>query len=677
MKCLLPIVFLVLIHFSSLSQHWEIDRYEVDTLQIYNPQETTYTFYIDAKSQGFFVNKEKVVWLPGVRIKIVNNTGKTITNNTYREHDGRVMWYREKWNKTLQPGEEMILVSKWSAHRMPRVPFSRSISFVYTIDTSSYSFSLQTWGEFVVDLDEQKRASDRKKAALAQKNAVKQTEKQPVQKTKISQAPLLTRTYDTIQRVKKKSYYRGEQVNRRTRKDFKIGKWVTLYEDNKLKTLEFYSGKDHHWDSAYFYYETTGRFERKLYHVKLSETAIKKQEFNDQGILYKTFLWNGEEIIESRYKTYYPDKTLRSEYFPFPMNYRLDYYQNGRVLKKSLYSFEGKLDTVLYYHNSEAGGLKRMELYASNDRVRYRYDYDEDGDLLLREDVYHRTSMSYKYLEKKDSFYVVESYYNGKLSWTDRGTRKNNDLWSGTRTSSQGGIYSFPKVYIEGRQNGFYYKGEWVNRSDTLRQQGKWLTFHRSGGIKEFAMYTNGVRDSVYTYYEFGELNSIVYSRGPFSKDRRQRKRFYEGGEVKFEEGGFESDTVWVSYFRSGEFNQLKKRNGDVYHFEKGDVCTYKVIRPKRVNGSYSFDGMNHYAHPRVRGYGPEEHYYKNCKLYKRITSKYYRVDGVEGGESQTNSYEIEKGDFVDEMLYTGTREYYNSDHRYVRTVQVRKGQEI
>lgn len=624
--------------------------------------------------------------MPGIEIKIINNTGKTIVNN-YREHDGRVMWYRTNWKATVKPGEEMVVISKWSAHGMPRVPFSRGISFNYTIDSIQYTFQLKTWGEFIVDLDEQKRISDENKSKTVSKTEPKPepiTTKKPEPK-KDKQATQVVNTdatprmfHSPIHVVKKKTFYDGEEINKTTRKGFKTGKWVYLYENNAEKSQEFYSGKEYHWDSAYFYYENTRKLERKMYHIKLSDTAILKQEFNEQGRLYKTYFWNGEERLEPTSQTFYPSGQLRSITYPYPNQRTLDYYRSGSLQKRTIYTPLGKVDTIHYFY--ESGILQKMEEIDGWERPKKRITYDEDGDQLTWENVYHRNKYSWKYLLKTDSLFVVKRYYNDKHTWTDSGTYINNELWDGIRISTQGGIYSLPKVFTEGRENGFYYQNEWVNRSDSLGKRGKWLTLYRSGSIKEFSTYTNEKCDSTYQYYESGAVQSIVYPYGSYSSERRQTRRFYETGSILFEQGGFEEDTVWVSYYPSGEIDKMKRRNAFEYDFEKGNTCTYVITRPKirEKTKNNDVDYFNSYdPYNRVTGYGPIEDFYKGCTQYKRITSRYYTINGIEGSERRYSSYTIDIGSFSNDALFNGKREYYDSISKLLRTVKVRNGKEI
>lgn len=678
MKRLILLFFAFFLQSLAFSQHHGIDKYEVDTLQFYDPEENTYTFYLDSKSQGLFVDQIKVVWLPEIRVRIINNTGKTIEND-FRERDAHLMWYRSKWNKILKPGEEMILVSKWLVSRhQPKVWLNRNIDFNYQIDSVSHRFSIKTWGEFHVDVEEQQIISDKKKAELAEAERQRQEKKQtnpPKMKIVDEQPSTKIRLRDSIQVVKKKSYYKGEEVNKMTRKGFRKGKWITLYDNNYVKSIEFYSGKDFHWDSAYFCYETTRRYERKMYHVKLSDSAVMKREFNDQGTPTKTYLWNGEIILEPKYRFFYKTGELRAEEYPYPNKHRMDYYQSGNKQKYTSYNMEGKIDTILNYHPD--GYLRSLELMNNHGKITRRYTYDSDGDLLFDENLRWRSTTSYKYLSKTDSMYIVERYFKGKHSWTDTGTYRNNDLWTGRRVSTQGGIYSLPKVFIEGNQNGLIYEGEWVNRSESRRRVGRWLTFYYPSGVIRQDMYfgKNGI-DSSFSYYESGALREVNYSRAFLSEFEKSKVTYYEGGSVQFESGGFRGDTVWVKYWTSGDIQEVKRSNGYVYHFKQNESCFYKIVR--RNIWIDKIPREERYFDPNfpVREYSPTEDYYKNCKMYKRISSRSCAVDGIEGKQWRRIPYRIEKGTFKDDKLSQGVREYYDAKENLLRSVRVINGEE-
>lgn len=683
MKRLSLLFFVFFVQLSTIAQHHEINKYEVDTLQFYDPEQTTYTFYLEAGSQGLFVNHVNVTWLPQIRVRIVNNTGKTIEND-FRERDAHLMWYRSKWNKTLKPGEEMILVSKWLVSReQQKVWLNRNIDFNYQVDSANHQFSIKTWGEFIVAVEKQQAESDAKKAALAEKEAVKTSSISTSQKvakptqTAPTTPPVALQKFDSIRVVKRKSYYKGEEVNRTTRKGFRKGKWVQLYANNQLKTEEFYSGRDFHWDSAYYYYEITGRIERKLYHVKLSDSAVMKREFNDRGIPTKTYLWSGKVILEPENCGYYASGAIQFVVYPHPNKYRWDYAETGEKEKYTSFNIDGNVDTIKYFFPN--GRLKSLELMDQRGKVKTTTTFDQDGDI-LRNDSYHgRYTNSFKYLYKSDSLYVVERYYNGQHTYTDTGFYKGNDLWSGKRYRKNGNGFHFPDVYENGRINGFLYHGEWVNKSDSMKQYGRWIQLYSSGQIREDAYRSSGRRDSVFTYFESGALQSVKYLLGPFSHERRQEVIYYEDGAIRYEKGGFGQDTTWIQYTRSGKFDKLQRANGFVYHFENGNTCNYTIERPNflsRENRAWEHEHRPSYYYEIIRR-GPVEDYYKNCRQYKRITSRYYVTNGIEGDEGHSNPYQIETGSFKDDQLYRGTREYYDDKSNLIRSVCVVNGKEI
>ncbi|MBK8927526.1 MAG: hypothetical protein IPM74_16905 [Crocinitomicaceae bacterium] len=75
------------------------------------------------------------------------------------------------------------------------------------------------------------------------------------------------------------------------------------------------------------------RYDRKIIHVQLSDTSIKEQLFNNQGVLYRSYLWNGDSIREPEKKIYYETGSLQRVFYPYPDKQIVDYYIEGGIQK--------------------------------------------------------------------------------------------------------------------------------------------------------------------------------------------------------------------------------------------------------------------------------------------------------------------------------------------------------
>ncbi|MFM1998504.1 MAG: hypothetical protein RL204_451 [Bacteroidota bacterium] len=150
MKILVQIVFLLSIAFSGYGQY-ERDHYKVDSLQIFSGDKLTYEFNLQGPSQGLFFNQYVYSQLPGIELKIYNNTGDTITTS-YREKDAHLMWIRVGGScgrcDTMAPNDYFILKSGWASWGYhPVGGFRTSIEIQTQIGDSISNCVIRTWGE--------------------------------------------------------------------------------------------------------------------------------------------------------------------------------------------------------------------------------------------------------------------------------------------------------------------------------------------------------------------------------------------------------------------------------------------------------------------------------------------------------------------------------------------------
>lgn len=643
------------------SQHWDIDTYELDSLKVYKTDVDTYTFYLNSGSQGLYINLNEVDWYPQIFLKIVNNTGETVKLQ-YREKDGHLVWLRNNSSyDSLAAGDTMILRSGWVQSGGYGANFHSPINIPYNINGEEFNCIIRTWGQVKINSElREKKNSSSQTANILDTNAI------------LPESSLIEKNYPPLVYEKNDTFYLGERVNRINRKDLKVGKWVVLNENNQPLRFEYYSGKDPHWDSALFFKTEYNPITRKVIHVHLSDTSIREQLFNDQGVLYRSYLWNGDSIQEPEKKFYYESGNIKCVYYPYPDKQIVDYYPEGGIQKITSYSYNGKIDTIMQFYPS--GQLQYFEPYYPNsDKPRKRITYDEAGRIISEVESYSGATNSYTYYYDEDSVLYRDRLYNGNLISTDKGIFKDNVLWTGIRiqVNQREGLEGY--VFVNGIANGQMYKGEWINHSDSAGYQGKHMTFHwQSYAILSVATYHDGYVDSVVCYYESGEILSLHYAGKTYV--------YYKSGQLKEEVGGFASDTLLVSYYESGRKYQVKFPDRLIYHYnDDDDSCAYKMTyyyHPLFANERDPVGDEIFYA-PDITGYSNFEEFYTGCKLVKRIYPKYFSVLGVEEDSWEKKSYRVEEGYFKDGELYTGYRTYYSSSHQLVEKKRVVKGVEV
>lgn len=139
---------------TATAQHWEIDRYQLDSLQEYTAGVDTYTFYLSSGSQGLYFNISEVSRFPQTYLRIVNNTGGTVIAR-HRMRDSHVMWFRASpLNDTLAPGDAMVLFpGTANAGSVFSYPFSSTINITYLSEGEEFSCVIQTWGKVSLNND--------------------------------------------------------------------------------------------------------------------------------------------------------------------------------------------------------------------------------------------------------------------------------------------------------------------------------------------------------------------------------------------------------------------------------------------------------------------------------------------------------------------------------------------
>lgn len=122
-----------------------IDRFEVDSLQLYSKDIVTYDFYLDKPFQGLYFDNIVYLDRPNIIVRIINNTTDTIVNR-YKERDSRIYWLRQNGSfESLAPGEKMVLRGAW-VDAQPMGSFNSPIRLSYLIEDSLHQNRINVWG---------------------------------------------------------------------------------------------------------------------------------------------------------------------------------------------------------------------------------------------------------------------------------------------------------------------------------------------------------------------------------------------------------------------------------------------------------------------------------------------------------------------------------------------------
>jgi len=141
--------FKVILLYILLQTHWcfnqvnyTIDKYQLDSVQVYSPQIKKYIFNLAGPKQGLFCDSLKLDSLPMIEIELVNNTNSPLIHS-YKERDCSVLWLRKAKYDTLHPGESMLLRSAW----LRKIGnFNCPIRINSTYDGIQSQYIIQTWG---------------------------------------------------------------------------------------------------------------------------------------------------------------------------------------------------------------------------------------------------------------------------------------------------------------------------------------------------------------------------------------------------------------------------------------------------------------------------------------------------------------------------------------------------
>lgn len=144
MKRIVQIAF-SLISLCGITQNG-VDRYEVDSLQLYSSDIVTYDFYLDKPLQGLYFDSIYYLDRPNFIVRIINNTSDTVLNR-YKERSSRIHWLRKnaRYNDPLAPGEHLILLGKWPDIQ-PKGPFNSPINLSYAVGDRLYHNRINVWG---------------------------------------------------------------------------------------------------------------------------------------------------------------------------------------------------------------------------------------------------------------------------------------------------------------------------------------------------------------------------------------------------------------------------------------------------------------------------------------------------------------------------------------------------
>lgn len=133
---------------------YEIDRYDIDSLQLFSENQLTYEFNIESPNQGLFFNKNIYSEFPYIKLKILNNTNDTIIKK-YKENDDHLTWIRQGGScgrcDTMLPNDYFILRSGWLVTRSTVVSVDSRITIQYKIGDNWLNCIIQTWGELYPD----------------------------------------------------------------------------------------------------------------------------------------------------------------------------------------------------------------------------------------------------------------------------------------------------------------------------------------------------------------------------------------------------------------------------------------------------------------------------------------------------------------------------------------------
>lgn len=633
-----------------------------------------YYFLLESTKQGLFWDTiYSDSQIHDIHFYIKNNTPDTITIRRVGIGDGKIYYIGGgSENSIIFPDSllkiwvrpyhlERMFYDARNSSRIGYAPFNSSCKFEYYRNDTIVKGSVSSWGILKVGKDSLnvKNYSDSKSNNTSLSEPKNNQIILQKKDTAIVRIPFFVKNYPPLIQEKKHIVYNGEYVNHTNRKNFKVGKWIVLNDTNQLVRIEYYSGRDLHWDSAYFVNVEFNRYARKIIHVQLSDTSIKEQLFNDQGVLYRSYLWNGDSIREPEKKIYYETGNLQRVFYPYPDKQIVDYYPEGGIQKITSYNYNGNIETIKQFYPS--GQLQYSE------QPRRRITYDETGRLISEVESYSGATTSYVYYYDDDSVLCRDRLYNRKHILTEKGEFKDNILWTGIRRQVDQPAEFEGKVYLNGKENGEMYKGEWINHSDSAGYQGKRITFDwQSKAIVSMATYLDGYTDSIVSYYESGEVLSIRYPQ--FCKKSICKSYFYyKSGPLKKQLGGFDGDTVFVSFYESGRRYQLEIRDGVIYTYnDDTDTCTYKI----------TYNLNRQFSNGESRSVVVEE-YFEDCKLVKRVGPKYHSETSIDLEESQKRKYKVEEGYFKDGDLYAGYRMYYLYNHVLLEKKRIEKGAEV
>ena len=617
---------------SFVHSQWGIDKYYLDELQLVEQEKQVYTFMISSIDikQGLFFDNFDQLSQPKITVVFINDTKKVITCDSVTQDCG-LQWISESKSDTLLPYHKVV----YNAHYPDSAGyFSCPIGFGYEHNDSAHVWHFQAWGTLK---PQHKRTFNQSKMS-----GEKETDFVPLK----------------YKKRKRYAYYKEEIVNQYTRKKKRFGKWVYLHNDNSLNKILFYTLGKPTPDSTYIFYQSSNRLMRKEYTWTNDSLGIKKVSYNPSGTTVIVEYWNkqkekyvlGKRVeIDRKYTDddipnrvlFYENGNVKQEFFK--SGDVREYYSNGLVKKEKKSNRQYGINKVFHYY--EDGLVKQIDRSPKNRGVGWHFLYKKDGDVVV---------------EKQ-----TRSFGKGQLISVEKGKFVKGDLWNGTKyyPTSPDMSPSSTKVIRFGKDAGYIYKGQIVNQLDSSgRKQGKWISVFRDvDTLHSISFYKDGIRiDSIISFYPSGKIRSTEY--------------------VKRRENG----TTKIFFFQSGlveKVEMLNEHKRYTVHFTEENQ---KWFFKKTYQIPYINTRRNDFEIPNTdridRYLDAVEEFYDRGTLYKRVYPKVakiiYNVVPEGGGGAMKIPYKVEKGRFVDGVLWKGIIEYRDAQGKLQRTARVVNGVE-
>ncbi len=328
-------------------------------------------------------------------------------------------------------------------------------------------------------------------------------------------------------------------VNRTDRKGEKIGTWVDVYKDGKIKTeINFQDGMP---NGNYKEYSPSGKMiklekfvqgklisknTRTKYDTLALQDLKQKKEFYSNGQLkslktYKDSVLFGMQLFYSKNGhiqraeiydelgiktgqgkvdslsrkqgewTFFFDSGIKRSQGKFKDNKKtgnwIYYYENGKVFETGTYEDGYPVGQWTWYYPSEK--ILRVEHYVLGDKSGITYELSEQGDTIVKGN-YKEGAKHGKWFYKIGDEYSTGKYYFGQKI----------DTWK---------VYYYPEMRLK-------CKTEYVDG----KKDGRHRCYYLNKKLKEIGAYSNGKKSGKWTYYKpDGNIDyTAEYLRGVIQK---------------------------------------------------------------------------------------------------------------------------------------------------------------